>query len=138
MLLDTFVSDDELTSSSVLQFLEGLFQNIAHAKDFFKLDPLSLLLDLLTSPAIPSNCTGTSAFNSITSLFRIMSDVKAAEVVKFILKQISKSLKETEPLWDSNFGESKLSAMLDFSKFKFIHVLLVSLPILKKKLFRSR
>lgn len=45
-----------------------------------------------------------------------MSDVKAAETVKFIIKAIGKSLKETEPLWKGEFGESRLNQLLTFGE----------------------
>lgn len=107
-LLHFFLADGILSSRP--QFLEGLFQNISHAKDFVKFDPIPILLDLVALKSTPSLGTTSPAFSSLTAVFRILSDIKAAEVAVQLLKKIDSMLEETKDLWEKEELEPKLGA----------------------------
>ena len=87
------------------QFLEGLFQNLAHCKDFVKLEPYDLILDLFSLPCAPSLMPGTASFISLCSAFRIISEVKPTEVIGAALKRVKVSMDDAPPLWMNEFTD---------------------------------
>ena len=96
-----------------VQFLEGLFQNVTHCKDFVKLDPVPIFLDIFALPCMPTLALHHPAFNATSGLFRIMIDGKSTEVVMSVLKQVNVYLRETKPLWSGRAKETRLAAMLE-------------------------
>ncbi|SGY62078.1 BQ5605_C007g04651 [Microbotryum silenes-dioicae] len=94
------------------RFLEGLFQHMAHGKDFAQHEPYDLLLDLLDLPSMPSYAPGTGAFSSISAIFRMLSEFKGVEAVSAILKRTKACLEQTEWLTSTYSGDSKLSSMI--------------------------
>ena len=88
-----------------LQFLEGLFQNLAHCKDFVKLEPYDLILDLFSLPCAPSLMPGTASFISLCSAFRIISEVKPTEVIGAALRRVEVSMADAPPLWMDEFTD---------------------------------
>lgn len=113
-----FGSQRMLTFSA--QFLEGLFQNISHCKDFVKLDPIPIILDLFSLPCTPATNPGTQAFTSLAALLRVISEVKATELVTAILKKIRLHLDETSALWSPFSIESRLAPLLTPSTSSFL------------------
>ncbi|KAK4704493.1 hypothetical protein P7C70_g1715, partial [Phenoliferia sp. Uapishka_3] len=102
-----------LTSTDVIgRFLEGLFQNLSHCKDFVKLDPIPILLDIFSLPCAPSLTLHHPAFNATSGLFRLMIEVKANEVVTEVLKQVKVYLDETKPLWSGRAKETRVASLL--------------------------
>ena len=75
-----------------MQFLEGLFQNVGHTQDFIehKGKAFDLLLDLLELPCSPAIMLKNGGYSSIVALFRISSEIKAAEALTAILGRTDK------------------------------------------------
>jgi E3 ubiquitin-protein ligase HUWE1 len=92
----------------LLQFLEGVFQNLAHCKDFVKTDGLTKLLDLLSLPSIPYDFTGSSSARSLCSLFNIMGEAAPIPVLLTIIKSLRGALSENKPFWETIKPESPL------------------------------
>lgn len=105
-----------LTQLRRSQFLEGLFQNIQHCKDFVKLDPAPILLDLLALPCMPVDAPATACFSSVSSIFRIMSEVKPTETAVAIIKEARKYLEKTRWFWEEFPEESRLAPFLSPSE----------------------
>ncbi|KAM0754248.1 hypothetical protein T439DRAFT_311132 [Meredithblackwellia eburnea MCA 4105] len=106
---------DNIVMSSVDvigRFLEGLFQNLSHCKDFVKLDPFPVLLDIFTLPCAPALTSHTPAFSATSSIFRLMIEVKSTEVVSAVLKQVKKYLEKTKPVWKAQDKSSVISQLL--------------------------
>lgn len=99
------------------QFLEGLFQNMTHCKDFVKLDPFPVILDLLTLPCTPSIMGATQAFSSLAGLFRVLSEVKPADLVSAILAKLQVCLTDSSELWKTFSTESRLVPLLKPSEY---------------------
>lgn len=98
-------------SSSFVQFLEGLFHNQGHAKEFIKADGLVLLLDLYALPCIPYDFSGSETADSLCALFQAVSDVEPNGVLTALLKPVRTSLDETRDFWSTMGPTSKLSGM---------------------------
>lgn len=79
-----------------------------HCRDFIKLDPLPVLLEILELPCMPMVVPSTAAFSSISSTFRIVSEVKPVETAKAILKQVAVHLENTKWFWETLGEESRL------------------------------
>ncbi|SCV71562.1 BQ2448_3150 [Microbotryum intermedium] len=94
------------------RFLEGLFQHMAHGKDFARHEPYDLLLDLLSLPCMPSYAPGTGAYSSISAIFRMLSEFKGVEAVSAILKRTKVCFEQIEWLTSMYLGDSKLSSMI--------------------------
>ncbi|CDZ98238.1 E3 ubiquitin-protein ligase/Putative upstream regulatory element binding protein [Phaffia rhodozyma] len=98
---------------STARFLEGLFNNHTHCKDFIKADGLSLLLDLYAMPCIPYDFAGSQAADSLFALFRAMSEVNPNAVLSALLKPVRTSLDQTAEFWSTLESTSKLSGLTD-------------------------
>ncbi|GAA5986987.1 hypothetical protein JCM10908_000979 [Rhodotorula pacifica] len=118
---DENTEDNEVTNAIDVfgRFLEGLFQNNGHTQDFIehKSKPFDLLLDLLELPSSPAIMLKNGGYSSIVALFRISSEIKAAEALTAILGRIDKWLNETKWFWEPTASEdgdrkSTLAAMV--------------------------
>lgn len=65
------------------------------------------MLDLFTLPCTPYAMPGTSAFVSLCSALRIISEVKAPETVDAILVRLKSSLEATKSIWSGFSSEAK-------------------------------
>ncbi|TPX56315.1 hypothetical protein SpCBS45565_g08434 [Spizellomyces sp. 'palustris'] len=72
----------------VARFLEGLFQNVAHCKDFIKMEGVQILLKYYTLPTLPYDFASSASSYSLSYLFRLMIEVNASQVVAQMLKEI--------------------------------------------------
>jgi len=95
------------------RFLEGLFHNHTHCKEFIKSGGLERLLDLYALPCVPYDFAGSAAADSLFALFRAVSDVNPNAVLQALLKPVRQSLNETRDLWDTMQPTSKLSPLTD-------------------------
>ncbi|GAA5986703.1 hypothetical protein JCM10908_003863 [Rhodotorula pacifica] len=95
---DDKTKDNEVTNAIDVfgRFLEGLFQNVGHTQDFIEREPFDLLLDLLELPCSPAIMLKNGGYSSIVALFRISSEIKAAEALTAILGRTDKWLIETK------------------------------------------
>ncbi|GAA6031536.1 hypothetical protein JCM8097_006506 [Rhodosporidiobolus ruineniae] len=107
------------------RFLEGLFQNLGHVQDFIAQPrAFEVCLDLLELPYCPAVMQKNGGYSSIVAIFRIASEVKAAEAITAILKRTDKWLAATTWFWDRSGEdeikhESTLSKMLNPSADEF-------------------
>ncbi|GAA5942817.1 hypothetical protein JCM10213_002959 [Rhodosporidiobolus nylandii] len=101
------------------RFLEGLFQNLGHVGDFVAQDnAFDVVLDLLALPYTPAIMQKNGGYSSIVAIFRIATEVKAAEALTSILKRTDKWLADTTWFWDVQPAEgaareSTLAAMVN-------------------------
>ncbi|BGP42101.1 E3 ubiquitin-protein ligase tom1 [Rhodotorula kratochvilovae] len=115
------LKDNEVTNAIDVfgRFLEGLFQNLGHTTDFLgnSTRAFDLVLDLLELPCCPAIMLKNSGYSSIVAIFRIASEIKAAEALTAILKRTDKWLNETRWFWDvpteGVARESTLGAMVN-------------------------
>ncbi|KAI5477219.1 E3 ubiquitin-protein ligase HUWE1 [Pseudohyphozyma bogoriensis] len=109
-----------MTSVDVMgRFLEGLFQNLGHCKDFIRLDPIPIILDIFALPCAPHTSPNTPAFVSMSTLFRVMSEVKPPEVAAAVLKEIKAYLEKTSWFWSGFSVESRLTSLVAPSSENF-------------------
>ncbi|GAA6048825.1 hypothetical protein JCM3770_003640 [Rhodotorula araucariae] len=98
------LKDNEVTNAIDVfgRFLEGLFQNLGHTTDFLgnSTRAFDLVLDLLDLPCCPAIMQKNSGYSSIVAIFRIASEIKAAEALTAILQRTDKWLNETRWFWD--------------------------------------
>lgn len=97
------------------RFLEGFFQTTSHCKDFIKADGLDLLLRLYSLPCLPYNFSSSIAADSLVTLIRFMCVVSSTSVLTGILRDVKRSLEETEDVWQDGSHTSKLLALLQAS-----------------------
>ncbi|KAJ1537323.1 hypothetical protein HK096_007058, partial [Nowakowskiella sp. JEL0078] len=96
------------------RFLEGLFQNASHCKDFLKLEGLQLLLKIYSLPSISYDFPSCAAANSLSFLFRIMVEVNPAHVVNLLGKEVEEILKLAMNLISNENGvDSEFAKYID-------------------------
>jgi E3 ubiquitin-protein ligase HUWE1 len=100
----------------LLQFLEGVFHNQGHAKEFIQANGLVLLLDLYALPCIPYDFAGSDTADSLCALFQAISDINPNAVLSALLKPVRTSLDETKEFWSTMGPSSKLSGMTNLSR----------------------
>ncbi|KAK9761441.1 E3 ubiquitin-protein ligase tom1 [Basidiobolus ranarum] len=84
------------------RFLEGLFQNTSHCKEFLKVQGVDVLLKFYSLPMIPYDFPASSASYSLSHLFRVMSEVDADAVVTVILNELHQSLEASDSFLKAN------------------------------------
>ncbi|KAI9099723.1 hypothetical protein DFS34DRAFT_502229 [Phlyctochytrium arcticum] len=82
----------------IARFLEGLFQNPSHSKEFMKLEGAKYLLDFYALPTLPFDFASSGAPYSLSYLFRVMLDGNAGQVVTQMLTRILEASKLAESL----------------------------------------
>ncbi|KAK4052443.1 E3 ubiquitin-protein ligase tom1 [Microbotryomycetes sp. JL201] len=101
-----------MTTVDVLgRFLEGLFSNMQHCRDFIAMDPMPVLLDLLSMPFMPFLAPATAAFAAISTVCRIMCEVNPVETTLAIVKQTRVYLDKTTWFWETLPTESRLAPL---------------------------
>jgi E3 ubiquitin-protein ligase HUWE1 len=109
---DLNVKTEELPISTYVdvlsRFLEGLFQNVGHCKDFIKWGGVPLLLDVFLIPNLPYNFSETSSAYSISYLFRVIMENNASEAVGHLHSRFEKTFELLEPLQSLNAESSLL------------------------------
>eukprot|EP00842_Homolaphlyctis_polyrhiza_P000338 jgi/Hompol1/1304/HPOL_002679-RA len=80
------------------RFLEGVFQNVAHSKDFIRLGGLQPLLRMFTLAALPYDFSASQSSFSLAFLFKVMFESNPQEVVPVMLKELLAMFDKVEPL----------------------------------------
>ncbi|KAI8588501.1 hypothetical protein BDZ88DRAFT_397137 [Geranomyces variabilis] len=80
----------------IARFLEGLFQNVAHCKDFIKMDGVQIMLKCYTLPTLPYDFATSASSYSLSYLFRLMIEANAPQVVGYMLTEIHSALEAAE------------------------------------------
>jgi E3 ubiquitin-protein ligase HUWE1 len=78
------------------RFLEGLFQNVAHCKEFIKFKGLPLLTKLYQLDSIPFDFAISSSSASLSYLFRSILDVNLHDAAEHLIGEIQKTFMHLE------------------------------------------
>ncbi|KAI8364986.1 hypothetical protein EDC96DRAFT_443776, partial [Choanephora cucurbitarum] len=76
----------------VARFLEGLFQNQSNIKEFVEAGCPEKLLDYFTIPLLPANFSVTIASDSLSYLFRMITEVSPLPTILAIAAKVKESL----------------------------------------------
>jgi E3 ubiquitin-protein ligase HUWE1 len=82
-------------------FLEGLFQNPAHCKEFCKSGGIPLLLSLFTLPTIPYDFAESPSSYSLSYLFRVIIESSSQDAVSSLVSSIQTAFINLKPAIDS-------------------------------------
>ncbi|WFD40296.1 HECT-type E3 ubiquitin transferase [Malassezia japonica] len=94
------------------RFLEGLFRNTAHCRDFLKADGLPRLLEFYGSRCLVYNFASTTPADSFVTLLRLMTDVSPNSVITALLRTMHTSLADVQALRPHEHGASALAPLL--------------------------
>ncbi|KAI8991027.1 hypothetical protein BDF20DRAFT_908845 [Mycotypha africana] len=97
----------------VSRFLEGLFQNQSNIKDFVEEGCPELLLSYYTLPLLPANFTMDVAHDSLSYLFRMISEVSPLPTVMAIAAKMKDSIRFLTDKGDNYPSESILKEFVD-------------------------
>ncbi|KAJ3180597.1 hypothetical protein HDU85_004001 [Gaertneriomyces sp. JEL0708] len=97
------------------RFLEGLFQNTAHCKDFIKMDGVQVLLRFYSLPTLPYDFVSTGDSYSLSYIFRLMMEVNPTHLVSCLLSEIQRVLEAVKPLLDYDGDDALVARFLDMS-----------------------
>ncbi|GAA5813130.1 hypothetical protein MFLAVUS_006599 [Mucor flavus] len=98
----------------VSRFLEGLFQNQSNIKEFVEEGCPEMLLNYYSLPLLPANFSVTIASDSLSYLFRMISEVSPLPTVFAIVAKVKESIRFiTENMQDYN-----KSMLIDFIDVK--------------------
>ncbi|KAG2231174.1 hypothetical protein INT48_002955 [Thamnidium elegans] len=98
----------------VSRFLEGLFQNQSNIKEFVEEGCPEMLLNYYSLPLLPANFSVTIASDSLSYLFRMISEVSPLPTVFAIVAKVKESIRFiTENMQDYN-----KSMLIDFVDVK--------------------
>lgn len=81
---------------NISRFLESLFQNASHCKDFIRRDGLDTLLEIYSLPTLPYDFATTSAANWMCHALQVTSEVDSQTVVPKILKRLEQAIADAE------------------------------------------
>jgi E3 ubiquitin-protein ligase HUWE1 len=90
------------------RFMEGLFQNTGHCKDFTKMGGVPLLISIFALPTIPFDFAESPSSYSLSYLFRVVVESNAAESIGFLVTELEKALEKVKPLLENAGSESML------------------------------
>nr|CAG8455076.1 13988_t:CDS:10 [Entrophospora candida] len=80
------------------RFLEGLFQNQSHCKEFLKQDEgLNILLKYYSLPTVPYDFASSQASYSLSHLMRVITDVEPRRSVAAIISVLNDTLQDASP-----------------------------------------
>ncbi|KAI9329266.1 hypothetical protein BDR26DRAFT_939429 [Obelidium mucronatum] len=99
------------------RFLEGLFQNPTHSKEFVKLGGVELLVQIYSLPTLPAEfALSSTAGYSLLFLFRLLMDSSREQVVPILQDALIVALKSVDDFvkWDVN-EESWSLKYIDFT-----------------------
>jgi E3 ubiquitin-protein ligase HUWE1 len=77
----------------VSRFLEGLFQNQSNIKEFVQEGCPEMLLNYYALPLLPANFSVTIASDSLSYLFRMVSEVSPLPTVLAIAAKVKESIR---------------------------------------------
>ncbi|KAJ1553896.1 hypothetical protein HK405_006594, partial [Cladochytrium tenue] len=80
------------------RFLEGLFQNPTHCKEFVKLNGTDLLIQLYFLPGVPLDFVSSAASKSLSYIFRVLIEANPSAVVPVLLGGMSEAFKRAAPI----------------------------------------
>jgi E3 ubiquitin-protein ligase HUWE1 len=83
------VSNRDLLTSP--QFLEGFLRNTDNIKEFVNYGGPELLLSYYSLPMLPYNFSISNAFDSLSFVFRVISDVSPMPFAKLITQKVYES-----------------------------------------------
>jgi hypothetical protein len=78
------------------KFIEGLFQNTAHCKEFIKFGGMKPLLGLYALPSISFDFSTSSSSASVSYLFRTIVDVNGSEASSVIYESLAALAQEID------------------------------------------
>ncbi|KAI8810926.1 hypothetical protein BJ742DRAFT_675473 [Cladochytrium replicatum] len=95
------------------RFLEGLFQNVAHCKDFVKMDGTQILIKMVSLPALPFDFVSSDSAYALTYLFRMMIELSTSQVVSVVTKELHQVFKSSMDLLSTNEKSSSFAQYID-------------------------
>lgn len=98
------------------RFLEGLFHNQSHCKDFIKAGGLTQILNFYTLPCLPYDFAGSAAADALFALVQVSSEADPTAVLTVLLQPVRVSLDATRSFWAEMGTESKLSGLTELPK----------------------
>ncbi|KAI8912022.1 hypothetical protein DFJ77DRAFT_86217 [Powellomyces hirtus] len=98
------------------RFLEGLFQNVAHCKDFIKMDGVQLILKCYTLPTLPYDFATSASSYSLSYLFRILIEVNPTQVVGYMLTEIQQAVDAAEAFLNFKGLDSLIANYIDLKE----------------------
>lgn len=96
----------------VSRFLEGLFQNQSNIKEFVEEGCAEMLLNYYSLPLLPANFSVTIASDSLSYLFRMISEVSPLPTVLAIAAKVKESIRFITDKTD-DYQKSKLIEFVD-------------------------
>lgn len=95
------------------RFLEGLFRNASHCRDFVRLDGLPRLLGFCALPSIAYSFSASTPADSFVTLMRVMTEISPNTVISALLKEMHTSLLDISLLLLPDLAkESRLAPLL--------------------------
>lgn len=82
----------------ISRFMEGLFQNTAHAKEFIKGGGIGMLMSIYALKSIPFDFAESNSSFSMSYLFRIIVESSAAEAITALTTALNSAIVVLEPL----------------------------------------
>ncbi|KAJ2995906.1 hypothetical protein HDV02_000306 [Globomyces sp. JEL0801] len=89
------------------RFMEGLFQNAQHCKEFVKCNGVPLLLRFYSLASIPHDFATSPSSASLSYLFRVVIESNPTEAVNLMVKEIQLALDKIKPFLEDS-TESKV------------------------------
>ncbi|CAG8444226.1 3604_t:CDS:10 [Ambispora leptoticha] len=83
------------------KFLDGLFQNSSHCKDFLKQNGLDIIIKFYSLPTLPFDFGNTPASYALSNSMRLIADVDSKSFVKCVISALNTTLQDAKILLDS-------------------------------------
>jgi E3 ubiquitin-protein ligase HUWE1 len=90
-----------------------LFQNNSHCRDFTAEGGLEILLDIYSLPMLPGDFAVSIASDSLSYLFRLISEVNSATTIKIILSRLRVALENASEFLDNDSPQSMIVDFID-------------------------
>ncbi|CAG8441327.1 3125_t:CDS:10 [Ambispora gerdemannii] len=83
------------------KFLDGLFQNSSHCKDFLKQNGLSIIIKFYSLPTLPYDFGNTPASYALSNSMRLIADVDSKSFVKCVITELNSALQNAKIFLDN-------------------------------------
>ncbi|KAG9291851.1 hypothetical protein G9A89_012136 [Geosiphon pyriformis] len=108
---------------NAVKFLDGLFQNSSHCRDFLKQNGLDVIIQFYSLPTLPYDFGNTPASYALSNSMRLIAETDSKAFVKSVISSLNTALKEAQDFLDTESKESRIVEYIDLEANKSMNTI---------------